>query len=336
VLRHPHIVATYHFGRQDDTYYIIMEYLEGGSLKDKIQYGVPYPPADAIRLLGQTCEALQFAHSHNVVHRDIKPSNILFDRAGMVKLSDFGIAKLMTAPTITQAGLILGTPEYMSYEQARGQPVVPQSDIYSLGVVAYQLFSGRLPFTNPDMWKILDQHLKDRPRPPRQFNPAIPSAIERAILKALEKDVSKRFRACEEFAQALGYTPSAQVAPVERGPERVQSSVVGAHLVVPETGQAIPISGSDFVIGRITLGGDPSVSRSHARIIVRGNQYWLRDENSTNGTFHNGQRIFDWVLLRPNDTIIFGRLTTRFVIGDNRPRAPARPGAGSKTRMMPG
>jgi pSer/pThr/pTyr-binding forkhead associated (FHA) protein len=78
------------------------------------------------------------------------------------------------------------------------------------------------------------------------------------------------------------------------------------------------------------------VSRSHARIIVRGNQYWLRDENSTNGTFHNGQRIFDWVLLRPNDTIIFGRLTTRFVIGDNRPRAPARPGAGSKTRMMPG
>ena len=181
-LRHPHLITVYRLGSRDGTYYVIMEYAAGKSLRERLQPGVPYPTAEAIRLLGQTCDGLQFAHQHGVVHRDIKPANILFDVAGNVKLTDFGIAKLLSAPTMTSAGTILGTPAYMSCEQARGQTVVPQSDIYSLGILAYQLFTGRLPFDAPDMWRILDQHLLEAPRPPRQINPAIAPEIEAAIL----------------------------------------------------------------------------------------------------------------------------------------------------------
>ncbi len=336
LLRHPHIVATYHFGNQGETYYIIMEYAAGASLRHRLQPGVPLPLAEAIRILGQTCDALEFAHRHNVVHRDIKPANILFDGAGQVKLSDLGIAKLMTAPTITQAGLILGTPEYISYEQARGRTVVPQSDIYSLGVVAYQLFTGSLPFYSegPDIWKTLDQHLKERPRPPRQINPAIPSQIEKAILKTLEKDASKRFRTCEEFAHALGYTLPMHMGPIEKVKGVLRSSASDARLVIHGTDTVIPIQGPELLVTRALLGGHSSVSREHARIAVKADQYWLRDEGSTNGTYCNRQRVFDWVLLHSNDTVTFGKIGTHFVIGDSPSKAPGN--VGGKTRLLSG
>lgn len=328
MLRHPYIVATYHFGNQNDMFYIIMEFADGGALRDRMQPGMPYPVAEAVRVIGQTCDALDFAHRLNVIHRDVKPSNILFDRTNAVKLSDLGIAKLMTAPTITQAGLILGTPEYMSYEQARGQQVVPQSDIYSLGVVAYQLFTGWLPFTSEgsDPLKVLDQHLRERPRPPRQINPAIPEAVEKAILKALEKDVSKRFRTCEEFAKALGYKTPMYHAPA--------AQATTARLLVQPTGATLPVTEPELMIGRQLLGGHPTVSRSHARIRVNAGQYWLRDDNSTNGTYHNGQRVFDWELLNPGDEVVFGRVSTRFLIGDRPAPGQAPAGTPSRTRAL--
>lgn len=312
-LRHKHIVAIYHFGQQNESYYIIMEYVDGGSLRERMQTGVPYPIEEAIRILGQTCEALAYAHRQQVIHRDIKPSNILLNSASQVKLSDFGIARILSQPTFTQMGLILGTPEYMSYEQARGQPVSPQSDVYSLGVVAYQLFTGQLPFTSTstDSWRILDMHLKERPRPPRQMNPSLPPHIESAILRAMEKDINKRFRNSMEFAQALGYRVQ-QGIPSKPAP--INDSYQPSARLIAENGRVIPINRSEIIITRTLLSGHPSVSRSHARIVWQGNQYWLRDEQSTNGTWRNGQRIStDWTPLQSNDTVIFGHVTFRFL-----------------------
>lgn len=304
LLRHPHIVAIYHFGQQGELYYIIMEYVDGGSLRDRMQVNTPFPPAEAIRILGQTCEALDYAHRQQVVHRDVKPSNILFDGASQVKLSDFGIARILSQPTVTQMGMILGTPEYMSYEQARGASATAQSDIYSLGIVAYQLFTGQLPFvsTGFDSWRLLDMHLKERPRPPRQINPSLTPAIEAAILKAMEKDIDKRFRTGADFARALGYNG--------------QRSVMMSARLVTESGYMIPISGPDFLITRGLLGNQESVSRQHARIMFHENQFWLRDEGSTNGTWRNGQRVgSEWTPLQSGDVLAFGRVRFQFVVG---------------------
>lgn len=303
-LQHPHIVAIYHFGQHDGTYYIIMEYVDGGSLRDRMQVNTPFPPAEAIRVLGQTCEALDYAHRQQVVHRDIKPSNILFDGANQVKLSDFGIARILSQPTVTQMGMILGTPEYMSYEQARGASATAQSDIYSLGVVAYQLFTGQLPFdgSGPDAWRILDKHLKEKPRPPRQVNPSLAPAIATAIMRALEKDADKRFRTGAEFARALGYNGQAPPA-------------MTSGRLVSNTGYIIPITGTDFLITNSLL-NHTSVSRAHARIIFRENQFWLHDEGSTNGTWRNGQRLSsDWTPLQAGDVLTFGQVSLRFLAG---------------------
>lgn len=317
-LRHPHIVAIYHFGQQGESYYIVMEYVDGGSLRDRMQVNSPFPPNEAIRVVGQTCEALDYAHRQQVIHRDIKPSNILFDQANQVKLSDFGIARILSQPTVTQMGLILGTPEYMSYEQARGAPATAQSDIYSLGVVAYQLFTGQLPFVSsgPDSWLVLDKHLKEKPRSPRQVNPSLTPAIESAILRALEKDAGKRFRTGAEFARALGYNgyqiPSAM--PIT-GATPAPLLPTGARLV-SDTGHLIPITGVDFAITRPLLGNHTSVSRSHARIIFHENQFWLRDEQSTNGTWRNGQRLSsDWTPLQAGDILVFGQVRLRLLVG---------------------
>lgn len=321
-LRHPYIVAIYHFGQQGESYYLVMEYVDGGSLRDRMQVNTPFAPHEAIRVLGQTCEALDYAHAQQVIHRDIKPSNILFDRANQVKLSDFGIARILSQPTVTQMGLILGTPEYMSYEQARGQPAIAQSDLYSLGVVAYQLFTGQLPFISPgaDSWRILDMHLKDRPRPPRQINPQLTPAIESAIMRSLEKEAGKRFRSGAEFARALGYNGQPAVAPnppivSQLSSPRPASGMINARLVT-ETGRTIAISGPDFLITRTLLGDQESVSRKHARIIFRENQFWLRDEGSTNGTWRNGQRLAsEWMPLQSGDVLAFGRVRLQFLAG---------------------
>jgi serine/threonine-protein kinase len=185
-------------------FYIIMEYMDNGSLRGRLRPdGLPLNTI--IPIIGQTCDALFYAHKMGVIHRDVKPENIMFSSRGVVKLVDFGIAKLTSAPTITREGWLIGTPYYMSYEQSKGQEVTPQSDIYSLGVVLYEMLTGRVPFTGGAL-TIIYKHIHERPIPPRSINPHIPPYMERAVLRALEKDPSKRFQTAEEMARAIGYT----------------------------------------------------------------------------------------------------------------------------------
>jgi len=207
---HENIVGIYDLGLlHSGRYFIVMEYLEGDTLAARLRRGL-LPLRVALDVLLQLCDALQAAHERGVVHRDLKPDNVfLLRRRGkdhFAKLVDFGIAKLRDAPggaSRTAAGVVVGTPEYMSPEQCENQPVDARADVYALGVMAYQLVAGRLPFQGNSIARLVLAHLQERPPPPRSFNPAIPASLEAAILRAMEKRPGDRFESASAFAAAL-------------------------------------------------------------------------------------------------------------------------------------
>ncbi|MFM9140287.1 MAG: protein kinase domain-containing protein, partial [Solirubrobacterales bacterium] len=237
-LQHQHIVSVYDRGEWDGTYYIAMEYLQGRSLKQIIQDYGPLDPALAADLASQILRAERFAHRRGVVHRDIKPHNVIVDDDGLATVTDFGIARA-GASDMTQTGSIMGTAQYLSPEQAQGQPVGPGSDLYSTGVVLYEMATGSLPFDGESAVAIAMKQVGEQPPAPRAVNPAVPPALEAVILKALEKDPARRFTSADEFIAALeaaqqGVFPdTAQVAvpvatPVAAG--QTQAGMSGAAL----------------------------------------------------------------------------------------------------------
>jgi len=203
-LVYPNIVAVYDVGEEEGRYYIVMEYVAGPTLKDVIRQRAPLPVEFTLQVAGQICAALEYAHRHNVIHRDIKPQNILLSEdEEVVKVTDFGIAKSTLDPETTTERLALGTVKYISPEQARGVQVVPQSDLYSLGVVLYEMLTGEQPFEGETPVSIAHQHLEVRPRPPRQLNPYIPPAMEGIVLRSLAKNPDERFPSARELRAAL-------------------------------------------------------------------------------------------------------------------------------------
>lgn len=210
-LDHPHILPVYDYGEQGELAYLVTPYLSGGTLKDLLQKRKALPPAEAIKLLAQVLPALQYAHERNLIHRDIKPANLLFKANGTLMLADFGLVKVVesedreNAPlhTLTQSGqAIAGTPEYMAPEQIEGK-AVPASDMYSLGIVLYEMVTGTRPFTGTTLLSILMKHMKEAPQPPHMLNSSITPQLEDIILRALEKDPRNRFARPADFQQAL-------------------------------------------------------------------------------------------------------------------------------------
>lgn len=311
VLDHRHIARAYSFDQLDGMAYIIMEYCAGGTLRERMN-GSPLPLPYTVKTLGQTCEALAYAHGFGVVHRDIKPENIMFTADGEVKLVDFGIAKLTGSLTQTEHGIVIGTPSYLSYEQALGARVDPRSDVYSLGVVLFEMLTGRVPFQGTG-YEIVRQHLHEPPPHPRDLNPALPPQVEGVILRALEKKRERRFQSALEMAVALGY----DLAPVGRPaePGRAPPSPPGLALRIldgPQKGQALRVLPGTVAVGRNELNPDDlQMSRQHAQITAQGDVWWLVDLNSANGTYHNGRRIFERVVLRMGDEIRLGSTTLR-------------------------
>jgi serine/threonine protein kinase/Tol biopolymer transport system component len=205
-LHHPNILPIYHYGEWHNRPYIVTELMSGGSVQERLKQEGFLSVEEAVDIISQIGSALEEAHSHGIIHRDLKPSNILLARDGRPVLADFGIAKIITGPQeagITQAGTSIGTPEYMSPEQAMGAKVDRRSDIYSLGVVLYRLLTGRLPFERDSNLGILIAHTRDLPPPPRSYNPQIPAPVEAVIMRCLEKDPARRFQTASDMVNAL-------------------------------------------------------------------------------------------------------------------------------------
>jgi eukaryotic-like serine/threonine-protein kinase len=202
-LQHPNIVSIYDRGEAEGTYYIAMECIEGRSLKELLVARGPLPIDQAIAYTRQVLGAIRFAHRKGIVHRDIKPHNVLADADGRLKVTDFGIARA-GASQMTEAGSIIGTAQYLSPEQARGAPVDHRSDLYSVGVVLYEMLTGSVPFTGDTPVEIAMKHISTVPEPPSARRPEVPEDLDMIVLRALAKDPDERFQTAEEMDAELG------------------------------------------------------------------------------------------------------------------------------------
>jgi serine/threonine protein kinase len=203
-LSHPNIIKILDYGEYEGSPYLVMEYFPGGTLKQKL--GKPLPWQEAIQLLLPIAEALDYAHDQNMVHRDVKPANILLTQRGQPMLSDFGIAKLLDLEEtheLTGTSVAVGTPEYMAPEQANAKTVDHRADIYSLGIVLYEMVTGRKPFVADTPMAVLIMHARDPLPNPKKFVPDLPNGLEKALLKALAKQPADRYQSMEEFVSAL-------------------------------------------------------------------------------------------------------------------------------------
>jgi serine/threonine protein kinase len=220
-LQHQHVVAVYDRGEYDGTYYIAMEYLEGRSLKTIIQQEAPLDPDRAIDLTIQILRAARFAHRRGIIHRDLKPHNVIVDADGRAKVTDFGIARA-GASDMTQTGSIMGTAQYLSPEQAQGHAVSAASDIYSIGIMLYEMLTGRVPFEGESAVTVALKQVNERATPPSAYNAAVTPELEEAVMRALEKDPARRYPDADAFIAALQAardgTATAVLAPVAAAP----------------------------------------------------------------------------------------------------------------------
>ena len=202
-LSHPNIVAVYDLGEADGHLYMAMELLEGDDLRTLLERQLDLPLADRVRILAQICDGLGYAHSRGVVHRDVKPANIMVTTGGKVKVLDFGLARVATRETITRAGIILGTPDYMSPEQATGKPLDQRTDIFSAGAVFYEFLCREKPFRGKTLHSVLYQIISEQPDPILTLNPELPARLAAVIHRMLEKDPDARYPTLDDVGNEL-------------------------------------------------------------------------------------------------------------------------------------
>ena len=199
-LSHPNIVPVYDRGdTEDGSSYIAMEYVPGGTLKERLDERGPIEPRRALAATAQVAEALGAAHAKGVIHRDIKPQNILLTETGHLKVADFGIARAASAATISATNAVFGTAGYLSPEQALGEPATPRSDLYSLGIVLYEMLTGTVPFRADNPVAVCMKHVTEPLRPPRKLDPTIPEAVDALVVKMLAKDPADRPASASEL-----------------------------------------------------------------------------------------------------------------------------------------
>ncbi|MGM9920538.1 MAG: Stk1 family PASTA domain-containing Ser/Thr kinase, partial [Bhargavaea sp.] len=247
-LVHPNIVNIYDVGEDGDLQYLVMEYVEGQTLKEYIKDHAPLAPAEAVEIMKQLCSGITAAHLHGIIHRDIKPQNILMDREGQVKLTDFGIAMALSATALTRTNSVMGTVHYLSPEQARGGMATKRTDIYSLGIVLYEMLTGKLPFSGESAVSIALKHLQEQTPSVRALRPDIPQSLENVILKATAKDSAERYPSAEAMLRDLHTVLS---------PERSGEAPYEPPPIDEEATKAIPIirdePASESTIGTNTV-----------------------------------------------------------------------------------
>src|SRR5438105_5939992 len=225
-LQHPNVVGVYDRGAYDGTYYIAMEYLPGRTLKQLIREDAPLDPVRAIDITIQILKAARFAHHHGVIHRDLKPHNVIIDDSGHVKVTDFGIARA-GASDMTETGSILGTAQYLSPEQAQGHAVSSTSDLYSIGVVLYEMLTARVPFDAEQAVTIAIKHVSEAPAAPTAVNPRVPPELEQVVMWALNKSPAGRPANAEQFIEALEHAKAA-ILSGDAGQRTAAMAAIGA------------------------------------------------------------------------------------------------------------
>ncbi len=239
LLTHPNIVVVFDAGEEDGLYYITMELVEGKSLQAHLDGGQAFALPRVLRIMEQTCSALQFAHERNVVHRDIKPANIMLTGDDTVKVTDFGTAKILQFGTMQQTAHVMGTPSYMSPEQVKGRAVDGRSDIFSLGVLLYEMVTGEKPFPGQNITTVIYKIVNEEPVPPRQIDPSIHPGISAVVMKALAKEPETRYQSCREMLEDLRNYRS--IAP-GGSPDKTMVSGVPGGLGAPNV--TLPLSGT--------------------------------------------------------------------------------------------
>ncbi len=236
-LEHPHILPVYDFGEYERIPFIVMRYLGGGSLRDVLSRGL-LPLADLVRPVEQVCAALDFAHAEGIIHRDLKPSNIMLDERGNAYLSDFGIAQIMQDAGRLTGSAVIGTPAYMSPEQAEGRPLDARSDVYSMGVVLFELLTAREPFQADTPMAMLLKQITEPMPSPRVYRPDLSEGVERVVLRATSKDPASRYASAGEFARAFQRAVSESARQAGETPE-VEMTYVPAGAAQPMTRPAV-------------------------------------------------------------------------------------------------
>ncbi|HSW20836.1 MAG TPA: serine/threonine-protein kinase [Ramlibacter sp.] len=247
-LQHPHIVSVYDCARDGDTAFLVMEYIQGRDLKQRLDQGARFTPAQSLRIGRELLFALDYAHRQGIIHRDIKPANLLIESDGRLKLADFGVARIMDAPEATHTqGTLVGTLKYMAPEQVQGLEVDPRADLFATGVVLYQLLTGVRPFEGDNDYSVMQQVVSRMPLRPSALNPKLPAGLDAVLLRALAKAPAERFDTAGEFADALfalsragaditetfpldrTFSGAAQMPPPPPPPDAPDSSLGAAH-----------------------------------------------------------------------------------------------------------
>jgi eukaryotic-like serine/threonine-protein kinase len=230
-LEHPNIVTLYEAGESGGLFYLAMQFIEGETLQDRLARQRWFTLKETLELFAQICSGLDYAHSHGVIHRDIKPANIMITTGGVVKLTDFGIAKFTGGGGTSTSGLIVGTPSYMSPEQAVGKPLDGRSDIFSLGSILYELLTGERAFPGQNVTTVMYKIVHESPTPVVALQPGLDAAVEPIVLKALAKNPDARFQSCQEIALALqdyvnhSVAAASHISATFRSPEPIPAPV---------------------------------------------------------------------------------------------------------------
>jgi hypothetical protein len=225
-MRHPNIVQIFDYEAAEEANYMVMEFIDGGTLQGRIsalaKEGKRMPVGEILAILRQVAAALDYAHGRGILHRDVKPSNILLDSTGTAFLTDFGIARILSGSQMTATGVMIGTPTYMSPEQGTGEELTAASDLYSLGIIAYELLSGKVPFSSDTTpLAVIHKHVSQPPPGLRTLRESLPAAAEQAVLKALAKKPKERHRSAEEFIRALEKAlPGEAIRALDKGEAR--------------------------------------------------------------------------------------------------------------------
>jgi len=314
-LHHPHIVQVFDFDVQDDVYYMVMEYIDGETLKKRLERlnaeGRPMPLEEVVRTFSALCDALDYAHEAGRIHRDLKPANIMFEDDRLV-LTDFGLATIVGGSRYTLSGTVIGTPVYMSPEQGKGQSGDERSDIYSLGVVLYEMVTGRVPYDADTPLAIILKHVNEPLPMPRLLLPNLPPIVERVILKSMAKDPEDRYQSAGSLAEALQAAFEGRERPAEAPTPPV--APISAEVPIP---MAVPVAAT----GPSTTAAVPEPAAVKEKRHRRGRERKLRRERRQ----RQGRRF--WIHLGAVALLFAVAMVVSFVIlpAINKPNPPPPP-----------